>query len=55
MTDRIVMLHFRDGHVIHHQRGQSRSDEQVLVSPLDAAAASQPAAYEITSADDART
>ncbi|HEX2973519.1 MAG TPA: cellulase N-terminal Ig-like domain-containing protein, partial [Tepidisphaeraceae bacterium] len=54
LTDRIVMLHFRDGHVVHHQRGQSRSDEKVITDPLDAAAAAQPAAYRITSSDDPR-
>ena len=25
LTDRIPMLHFVDGHVVHHERGQSRS------------------------------
>ena len=54
LTDRIVMLHFSDGHVIHHQRGQSRSDEKVIVSPLDTRAASNPSNYVISSPDDAR-
>lgn len=26
LTDRIIMLHFKDGHVMRHQRGQSRSE-----------------------------
>ena len=52
LTDRIVMVHFDDGHVVHHQRGQARSDEQVIVSPLDADAASRPESYRILSAQD---
>ena len=28
LTDRIVMLHFDDGYVIHHKRGQARTDEK---------------------------
>ena len=46
------MLHFDDGYVVHHTRGQKRSDERVIVSPLDTAAASRSASYEISSADD---
>ena len=46
LTDQIIMLHFTDGHVIHHQRGQSRSDEKVLTDPLDIAAASSPETYQ---------
>ena len=46
LTDQIIMLHFNDGHVIHHQRGQSRSDEKVLTDPLDIAAASSPETYQ---------
>jgi endoglucanase len=53
LTDGIIMIHFRDGHVIHHQRGQSRSDEKVVVDPLDTAAASTVSSYSISSPDDA--
>jgi hypothetical protein len=52
LTDRIVMLHFDDGYVVHHKRGQARSDEQVIVDPLDVEAASRPDSYGIASADD---
>ena len=52
LTDRILMLHFDEGHVVHHRRGMARSDEQVIVSPLDTAAASRPESYRISSADD---
>ncbi len=46
------MLHFNEGHVIHHQRGQSPSDEKVVIAPLDVDAATKPATYTILSADD---
>jgi endoglucanase len=52
LTDRIVMVHFNDGYVIHHKDGHPRSDEQVVVTPLDTAAASRPGSYAITSPDD---
>lgn len=53
LTDRIVMLHFDDGHVVHHQRGHSRSDEIVVCSPLDTNAASLATSYSVVSSDDA--
>ena len=52
LTDRVVMLHFNDGYVIHHKDGQPRVDEKVVVNPLDTAAASRAASYQIVSADD---
>lgn len=52
LTDRIVMLHFDDGFVVHHTRGQKRSDEKALVNPLDTAAACKVESYAIASADD---
>jgi len=53
LTRQILMLHFDDGYVVHHQRGASRSDEKVIVDPLDTTLASQPESYRILSADDA--
>lgn len=52
LTDRIVLLHFKDGYVVHHKREQARSDERVVAVPLDTAKARSPGAYKITSADD---
>ena len=52
LTDRILMLHFNDGHVEHHQRGQPRSAEIVHTDPLDVAAAARLGSYSFTSADD---
>ncbi len=52
LTDRILMLHFNEGHVIHHERGQSRSDEKVVISPLDTEAVSRLSTYAVKSPDD---
>jgi hypothetical protein len=52
LTDRIVMVHFNEGHVEHHKSGQARSDERVIINPLDVASASRPESYEIASDDD---
>ncbi len=52
LCDRVLMLHFDEGHVVHHRRGTPRSDEQVIASPLDIAAASRPTTYRVRSADD---
>ena len=52
LTDRILLLHFNEGHVVHHQRGQGRSNEQVIISPLDVTAATKPTTYSIRSLDD---
>jgi hypothetical protein len=52
LTDRVLMLHLDEGHVVHHRRGMARSDERVVASPLDTAAASRPDSYRIRSTDD---
>lgn len=52
LTDRILMLHFGEGRVIHHQRGQSRSEEQVITVPLDTTLAATNWTYSIRSSDD---
>jgi endoglucanase len=54
LTDRILMLHFNEGHVEHHLRGHSRSDERVIIDPLDMARASAASSYSISSSDDPR-
>jgi len=54
LTDQILLVHLDDGWVIHHQRGQPRTMEQVIVNPLDVRAASDPARYRVGSAEDAR-
>ncbi|CAN5522119.1 hypothetical protein BH11ARM2_BH11ARM2_23720 [soil metagenome] len=52
LTDRAILLHFDDGSVIHHKRGQKRGDEIVVTDPLDVGAASKPASYRIVSSSD---
>jgi hypothetical protein len=52
LTDRIVMVHVDEGHVVHHRRGTARSDEQVVARPLDTIVASRSASYRISSPDD---
>ncbi len=52
LTDRILLLHFNDGHVEHHRRGEPRSAEKVVSDPLDVTAASRPETYAVASPDD---
>src|ERR1043165_3202187 len=53
LTDRILMVHLKEGHAVHHQKGQRRDQgERVSVTLLDAAAASRAEAWTVTSADD---
>lgn len=52
LTDRVLMLHFDDGHVEHHKLGRPRHEESVVVDPLDVEVASRPQNYQIISADD---
>lgn len=52
LSERVLMLHFDDGYVEHHKRGEPRSAEKVIVEPLDVALASRPQNYDITSVDD---
>ncbi|RYG25873.1 hypothetical protein EON82_05540, partial [bacterium] len=52
LTDRIVLLHFKDGYVVHHKLGQKRSDEKVVVDPLDVSVASDRVSYRIISPTD---
>jgi endoglucanase len=48
LTDRILLLHVKEGHVVHHQKGQPRSAEKVVIDPLDVAAAMRPDSYTLT-------
>lgn len=52
LTDTILMLELKDGHVQYHQRGEPVSADKVFTDPLDVARASQPGSYRITSPDD---
>jgi hypothetical protein len=52
LTERVLLLHADEGHVVHHRRGQPRSEETVVVTPLDVAAAARADSYTIASPDD---
>jgi hypothetical protein len=52
LSERIVMVHLDDGHVVHHGKGQKRSAERVVATPVDVAAATPPAAWTVTCAGD---
>ena len=52
LTDRAILLHFDDGHVVHHRRGQKRWEESVVTDPLDTTAASRTTSYKVTSGTD---
>ena len=53
LTDRILMVHVKEGHAVHHQKGKKRDEgEKVILTPLDAAAASRPEAWTVTCPDD---
>lgn len=50
--DRLLMVHFDEGYVIHHRAGQPRSAETVVISPLDVDAAQRPETWTLRSPDD---
>jgi endoglucanase len=52
VNNRIVMVHFKDGYVIHHKIGQRREDETVVQNPLNVVAASLSGSYSISSTQD---
>ena len=52
LTKNIVVVHFKDGYVIHHKKGQQRTDESVVTDPLNVGAASLVASYTIISSND---
>lgn len=49
LTERIVMVHVKEGHVLHHRKGQKRDEgEKVVLTPLDVQAASRPEAWTVS-------
>jgi endoglucanase len=54
ITNKIVMVHFNDGYVIHHKIGRPRTDETVVLSALDLTAATKTSSYSITSTNDTK-
>lgn len=49
-----ILVHIDEGHVIHHGKGQKRSAERVVLTPVDPIRASDPGTYRLASADDPR-
>jgi hypothetical protein len=52
LTDRILMLHFDEGYVEYHQRGEPRNADIVHIAPLDIEAASLTNSYALVSPGD---
>jgi len=52
LTDRILMLHFKDGNIVYHKPDEPMEKDEVTTDPLDLETASKPASYTIDSADD---
>src|SRR5437868_2585146 len=53
LTDRILMVHLKEGHAVHHRKGQKRDEgEKVILMALDPAAACRPEAWTVSSAED---
>ena len=52
LTNRIIMVHFDDGYVRHHQKGEARGNEWVIQDPLNIELATQLGSYTISSSDD---
>jgi endoglucanase len=52
LTNQILVLHYKDGYAVYHQKGQRRSNEYVVLEPLNNDIADQKSTYTITSPDD---
>ena len=52
LTNRIIMVHFDDGYVRHHQKGEARGNEWVIQDPLNIDLATQLGSYTISSSED---
>jgi endoglucanase len=51
INSRIIVIHFDDGYVRYHKRGESRQNDRVVSDPLNVSAASNPSNYVITAPD----
>ena len=53
LTDRIIMIHIKEGHAVHHQKGQKRTEgEKIILTQLDPASACKSEAWTVSCADD---
>jgi endoglucanase len=53
LTNKILMVRFDDGYAIYHKSGQKRTDESMVIDPLDVTKATILASYSLLSSDDA--
>jgi endoglucanase len=53
LTERIVVVYVKEGHVVHHKLGQKRRDSHVELTQLDVNTAVASAAWSVRSAGDA--
>ena len=51
LTDRVLMIHFDEGYVEHHKVNRPRSDEKVVISPLDIDKATRASSFTISGPD----
>ena len=49
LNSRIILIHFDDGYVRYHQRGEARQNEWVVAEPLDILKAGNVLNYSIKS------
>lgn len=52
LSNKVIMLHFSDGYVIHYGYGELSEDDSTVVSPLDSALAALASSYLISSGND---
>jgi len=52
LTEKILVVHFDEGKVIHHQLGQKKEIESVQIDPLNITKATELSAYFLSSTDD---
>jgi endoglucanase len=53
LTARILVIHFDDGYVAHHKRGQERTHEFVFADLLNLSSARSSSSYKVISSNDA--
>lgn len=52
LTDRWVVVHVIDGHVVHHGKGQKAADDRAIVHRIDVSRADKPETWTLRSPDD---
>lgn len=53
LTERILMVHIKEGHAVHHQKGQKRTEgEKIILTQLDTASACRAEAWMVRCPDD---